>query len=787
MQKQQQNLIDQESELNKLFELIQRNYLFFVISVVIALALAFSVNRYAIPTYEITSSLMIKEDKGSTSRSDMTDFLNSGLFGHDKNFQNELWILKSTPVFEQTVNNLDLAVNYYRKKGFLYYDAYEDAPFHILYVKDHVQPVNLKFHIVFESKDRFTIHAEGKDIGIYNFKTGEIESVKKRFVFKTEGQTGKLIETPDLSFMIDWNENSLFQSNKASSYYVELISKQEAIQYLMKEITFEVVDKQATVVKMTMRSESLQKGKDIIDEIMNVYSQQNLDRKNHTANITIGYIESQLDEISESLDETESNLQLFRSSHQLLDVSDQASGISALYMDLQNKMAELMTRKRYYDYVSDYLSTNDDFSNMVVPASMGIPDQMLNTLMSELITAQTQRKNLIDNNQEKNPLVSKLTIQIDNLRKTVSDNILAVQKTTDISIDEMQKRIRKVEGEISRLPGTQRKLGGIERKYRLNDAIYNYLLEKRAEAKITQASNLPDIIVIEPANMTGTKPVSPNAPMNYLAGLVLGLGIPFGILTLKKAFNNKVESQDYIEQITDVPVLGKILHNRHKTNNVMFEHSKSNIAESFRALRTNIEFHYRKLPKKTILVTSSTEGEGKSFNTLNLAMSYAQLDRRTILVDFDLRKPTGYMSNEEGSLIGLSSYYTERTDLESIIQHSPHEKLDYIPSGPIPPNPMELLALDKTKDLIGQLKEQYDCIVLDSPPLAQVSDAFLLMDYADVKVVVARQHYTLKKAFNHIIHDIKYKNIENVCIVLNDNRLYSDQYGYGYGYAKTKG
>ena len=201
-------------------------------------------------------------------------------------------------------------------------------------------------------------------------------------------------------------------------------------------------------------------------------------------------------------------------------------------MDLQNQLAELVSRKRYYDYVSDLLK-NDNFSNMMLPASIGISDQLLNNLMSELITAQAQRSNLIENNQERNPLVQKLGIQIENLKKTISENISAVSKTTSISIDEMNKRIRKIEAEISRLPATQRQLGNIERKYRLNDAIYNYLMEKHAEAKITKASNLPDDIIIEPAKM-GMGPISPNKRMNYMIAFFLGLALPFGYVMDKE-------------------------------------------------------------------------------------------------------------------------------------------------------------------------------------------------------------------------------------------------------------
>lgn len=786
MHKTQNISFEEDSDIKKAIELISRNYVFFAISIIAALILAFLLNQYLIPVYKISSSLLIKEDSRPTQRSNVNEYINSSLFGGNQNFQNELWVLKSSPVIEQTIRNLDLYISYYHKEGLQYKDAYEEVPFHILLLQDHIQPMNIRFSISIQDNENFKIKTKSKEVVFRRFDSNEIVYQKDDWVVEQEGKFGKLIETPDMAFVVQMDTLKKIPSKDVSSYSFSFSDIASVTNRYKRELQFNVIQKDATVIEIIHKSTSIKKGKDIVNEIMNVYSQQNLDRKNHIAGITINYIEKQLGEISDSLSQTENNLQSFRSSNQLLNVAEQASGISEQYRDLQNQMAELVARKRYYDYVADYLINKEDFSDMIVPVSMGIQDPLLNNLISELITAQAQRSNLIQNQQERNPLVQRLGIQIENTRKTITENIAAVRKTTDISIDEMNKRIRKVEAEISRLPRTQRQLGGIERKYRLNDAIYNYMLEKRAEAKITQASNLPDNIIIEPAKMVSNRPVSPNKKMNYLIALFLGLAFPFGILIAKSAVNNKIESLENMERLTNNPILGKIMHNHRKTNNVMFEFPKSSIAESFRALRTNIEYQFREIPRKVIMVTSSIEGEGKSFNALNLAMSFAQLNRRTILIDLDLRKHTGYFAKEEGSLEGLSSYYTERCNLEEIILKSPHEKLDYVPSGPLPPNPMELLALEKTKELLDQLKNSYDCIILDTTPLAQVSDAYLLMDYSDVKVVVARYNYTLKKVFSLVMKDLSQKGINNVCIVMNDNRVYSDQYGYGYGYNKKQ-
>ncbi|MEI6750367.1 MAG: GumC family protein [Bacteroidales bacterium] len=779
--------LQEENDFKKIFDLVIRNYKLFIISIVVAFGLAIFKNRTSIPIYEISSSILIKEDaKQSSGGKGMNDFLNSSLFGVNQNFQNELWVLKSSPVVEQTIRNLDLSVSYQRKQGFLHLDAYKQVPFQILPMQNHDQPLYIQFTIEFQSENKFLITAEAENVWFYNAVANKFFNKKGNWTFRQYGTIGKLINTKDLAIVVQ-RDSTVGSVVKNSSYGFRFSDIASLVDVYKDAFAFNIVDKKATVIEINLQTESVLKGIDLVNELMNVYSTQNLDRKNHIAFKTIDYIEKQLNDISDSLSQTEDNLQSFRSSNQLLNVTEQATGISAQYMNLQNQRAELMTHKRYYEYVADYLEKNDDFSNMIAPVSMGVPDQMLNNLTTELISSQAQRANLIVNKQGRNPLVKKLDIKIDNLKKTISENIAAVRQTTEITIDEMNKRIGRIESQISRMPKTQRQLGGIERKYRLNDAIYNYLLEKRAEAKITQASNLPDDVIIEPASQVGSSPISPNTKRNYMVALLMGLALPFGFLMLRSALNTKIETQDTIERLTEIPVLGKILHNSKKTDNVVFEYPTSTIAESYRALRTNLDFYLIKGGhKKIILVTSCVEGEGKSFNAMNIAMCYAQLGRKTILLDFDLRKPTPYFNKKEESSVGLSSYLIDQASLEDIIIQSPHEKMDYICSGPIPPNPAELLALEKAENLIDSLKEKYDYIIIDTPPLAQVTDGFLLMEKADIKIIITRYNYSKKSIFSIIMKDLRQKNIKNVCIVLNDNKIESDQYGYGYGYSKKK-
>lgn len=778
----QNTFVQEESDLKKISVLFLRHKLLFIACFAGALIMAFLYNHFAIPEYKISSAILIKANPAQQRTTNQSDFLNSNLLMNDQNFQNELWVIKSSVVIDQTIRNLNLGVSYYDKKLLQTIDAYHNAPFEIFVVPDHPQPLNVRFRITFLSGDYFRIESRpGRKVSFYQYDTDQITNEKENWNFVKNGKFNEMIQTRDLAFIVRPDTTKKFRK-KSNSYEFDFRSMAEIRSRIMNNIEFKVADRLSTVIEMSIESTSLSKGKDILNEMMSVYSAQNLQRKNHTANTTIEYIEQQLNEISDSLTQTEDNLQKFRSSNQLLSLTDQSAGMTAQYMQLQNQLAELVSRKRYYDYVSEYLRNNVNFSNMMLPAALGIQDQLLNNLMSELITAQAQRSSLIENNQEKNPLVQKLNIQISNVKNTISENINAVARTTSLSIEDMNKRIRKAENDINRLPITQRKLGSIERKYRLNDAIYNYLMEKRAEAKITKASNLPDNIIIESAEMVGFEPIYPNKSLNYLIAVILGLVFPVFFVSAKNTLNVRIVNQEDVEKLTHEPLLGKILHNSHKTNQIMYDYPKSNIAESFRALRTNLDFYIRGGQKKVIMVTSCMQNEGKSFISLNIAVSYAQLGKRTVLVNFDLRKHENYFRNNDCTKEGLSSYLIGNCELPEVLCKSPVEKLDYITAGTLPPNPVELVASNRTKSLIERLKSEYDVVVIDTPPMSQVTDGYLLIEHSELVIIVARQKITLKKVFSLLVKDIQLKKIKHVCIVLNDNRIPNDQYGYGYGY-----
>jgi capsular exopolysaccharide synthesis family protein len=306
------------------------------------------------------------------------------------------------------------------------------------------------------------------------------------------------------------------------------------------------------------------------------------------------------------------------------------------------------------------------------------------------------------------------------------------------------------------------------------------LLQKQAEAKITKASNLPDNVIIEPAHLRSSAPVSPNKMRIYIFALFMGLAIPIGILLLLNSFKTTIATQEDIEHITNVAVIGKVFHyNNRKEKNVFTSSTKDKTAENFRTLRTNINFAMNGSAHKTILVTSCLSGEGKTFNALNIASAYAQTRKKTILLNFDLRKSQSIVKDTDNTN-GLSLYLSGDTSLNEIIQKTDNPSLDYIHSGPIPPNPLELMENENTAKLFDFLKQNYEQIIIDSPPLAQVSDALAIIGHANLNLIVARYNVTKKKILRLVLSELKNKHINNVYIILNNNKLKSEQMGYGY-------
>ena len=412
---------------------------------------------------------------------------------------------------------------------------------------------------------------------------------------------------------------------------------------------------------------------------------------------------------------------------------------------------------------------------------MGITDPGLTKLVADLADLQGQfySKSL----GEKNPLQSQLAQRVRNTKEALRETLNGVRRSNNLAMNEIKEQIRTVNAQASALPVTERQLLGIERKYKLNDELYTFLLEKRAGAQIQKASNMPDNEVVDPSRPDFV-PVRPKTTLIYVFALMAGIGIPFLWISIADYFNNKVREDEDIKKITDIPITGHIPHSPLKTNTMSFDEPQSQVAEAFRTLRSRMQFFTKETKGPVILITSSMPEEGKTFTAVNLASVYSLIGKKTVLVGFDLRKPKIYTDFGLGNDQGVSTWLIGKDGLQEIIKETSYENLSIIPAGPVPPNPSELIALEKTGELLKLLKERYECIIIDSSPIGTVSDTFHLATLADTSILIVKQNVTLKDLLEDTLKELKISDIKSLSIVINDLRPEYKRYGYGgrYGY-----
>ena len=486
--------------------------------------------------------------------------------------------------------------------------------------------------------------------------------------------------------------------NDQNFYFV--FSEIDKLTKQFQSFEIEPIKDESSIIRISLKANNVQKSIDFLNKMTEVYLRRNLDQKNRVADNTILFIDSQLNEITDSLNLAEQNLQDFRSSKQIMNLDLQANQVFEQLKGFENEKAQLDMKAQYYKTLQQYIFDNKDLENvLIIPATMGIDDPLLTQLTSELSGYYAEREEMLYYSKPGNPMVEAIERKIELTESTLLENINNIIKTSNITVRDINRRIEVLEEKINQLPATQRELLGIERKFRLSDNMYNYLQQKRSEAQITKASNEPDNEIIDIARGLGGSPVFPKKSLNYMIALILGLVLPVVYILGKDYFNDKIVERKDVESITKFPIIGHIIHSNRDTQAVVAESPKSSISESFRSIRTNIQFLSKGKEKQTVLITSDMVSAGKTFCAINLASIFALYGKKTLLIGFDLRKPKIYRDFGLTNTEGISSYLINKSNLEDIIQVSPINNLDIIMAGPVPPNPSELIASEKTKEL----------------------------------------------------------------------------------------
>ena len=548
----------------------------------------------------------------------------------------------------------------------------------------------------------------------------------------------------------------------------------------LKRLKVERESKTGTSIRISLEGTNKKMDIEFLNKLAEIFLNNSLDKKNLEAIRTVQFIDDQLIGISDSLVITENKLQSFRSKNRVMNLSAQGQVIIDQSMSLENQKARLGIEANYYDYLAEYLAKDNVGQVPVAPATMGITDPGLTKLVADLAELQGQfySKSL----GEKNPLQSQLAQKVRNTKESLKEILNGVKRSNNLAMNEISAQIRTINAQATALPMTERQLLGIERKYKLNDQLYTFLLEKRAGAQIQKASNMPDNEIIDVSNADKV-PVKPKKQIIFLIALVGGICFPLFWILILDIFNTKVKGDEDIKRIEDIPIAGHIPHSLIKKNMVVFEEPDSRVAEAFRLLRSRMQFFTKEANSPIILITSTMPSEGKTFTAINLASVYSLIGKKTVIVGFDLRKPKIFNDFGIDNTHGISSWLIGKDSLEDIIKPTRFNNLSVISSGPIPPNPSELIASKKTEELLMLLKKKYEYIIIDSAPIGTVSDTFHISTFADACLLVVRQKVTLKYMLEETIKELRISDIKGLSVIMNDYGPEYNRYGYGGKYS----
>ncbi len=774
---------DESIDIKSYISNIIRIWYFFPISILICFSVGYYINIKTVRKYKATSTILIKKDsKPGNSDELMKGF---GLFDNQQNIENEIGIIKSYSIAEATIRNSNHFVSYYKFNKLRRDNIYKKAPFSVVFDETHPQLIGL-FKLKFINKTTFKIELEAHNNQSINFI--DLTTSKSSPQSKTLNQTFKTdqwIETNWLKLKIEERKDSEVDENIMTdeTYYFEIRDLKNLSTVLNSSIKAEPTSKKSDIIDVSLIHDNSEEAIDFLNEFIEQYTINNLLEKNKIASSTIDFIDTQLSGLSDSLHSNESQLESFRRTNKVINVDIQVAGAYEQSQKIATDIALAELRLKYFKYLNDYLLINDEFKDIVTPSVMGISDVLLNKLVSDLFSFSSEKRKLQFNSTNNNPLVQNINKQITETKNGIIETIKSLNSTTLIEIRELKKNLASYDKELLKIPETERSLIGMQRNFKINNDIYIFLLQKRAESAIAKASNMPDSQLIDSARAINTNPVSPNKQLIYLISLILGLFLPILYVIIKKNLYDYIESKTDITPITKIPIITSIPHSEYPNATVVNDFPKSDIAEAFRALRTKLKFILNNTDQHTILVTSSIPSEGKTFISVNIAIGYAITNKKTIILGLDLRNPGLSKVFDSESHTGISTYLSGQSTINESISKTHIANLDYLAAGPIPPNPSELIGSENMLKMIDELKKQYEFIIIDTPPINIVSDALQIFPNVDTILYIVRLKYTRKRFLEDINNVYKTEQIRSIGIILNDDsRRDSYEYRYKYGY-----
>lgn len=754
---------DDAIDLRELLMKYLRKWYWFVLALILAVFIATLFILSTVNKYEIKTTLLLRNDKSSgMAQMAMMDDLGF-LGGVSSEVEDEIQVISSKKLINQTIDTLNLQTVYYKKDKLRFVDLYNETPLRLNVSKEFLD--TLKRSLTFTVKETN---------GTFKLKATDGNIFKETYSLKNIGQA---FDTPygKLSF----TANSLIKKN--SQFKIIVYPLDNLINSYGNNIKVAAINKKSNAIQISMLHSHVQKAKDILNMLVYLYNQDAILDKNLIASNTANFIEDRLGLITRELFEIESDIENYKRGNKLTNLSSEASIYLQSAGEYEKRLTELETQMNMINYVENYIKDPKNQNNLI-PTNIVTSDLTLARSIQEYNIAVLERMKLAQTANEKNPAVIMVDEQIKALKSNVLASVSSVKSGLQISRNDALKKENQFTSRIQQVPTQERQFLEIQRQQGIKQNLFLVLSQKREETALTLASTPPAARTIDRA-FSSILPVEPKKMIIYLVALILGMLVPFLFIYIRDIINNKIEDSREFKRLIQAPYLGNISTSRESERVVVQEGKTTPIVEMFRQIRTNLQFLVGETKNPVILVTSSISGEGKSFTSINLAMSFALMKKKVVLVGLDTRNPmlSEYMHIPKNN--GVTLYLSDRSyELNDIIVKSEfHKFLDVIPAGPIPPNPSELIMGPRLEELMASLKEMYDYIIVDTAPIGVVSDTYLLNRVADNSIYVARQDYTPRDATELINEIYQEKRLKGMGVVLNGTPA-STGYGYSYGY-----
>ena len=753
----------------------------FLISWIIAFTIAYQVNVRKEKIYQLSNTVSVKEETNPFFTANTSLVFNWG--GTSDKVQTVSTMLRSRSHNEEVVSRLQFYINYFQQGDYDLIDAYGSVPFKVVLDLDKEQLAGQLIQIKFLSAKQYQISIpfENESSRLLDYKDKVYSNISTQpTTFIQNFEIGQQLNLPFLNCKIDLVENPGMYIGK--EYFVRLDDFYGTVSRY-QSIDVQPISAGSSILTLSMQGTNKAKIVDYLNTTVEVLSDNQLAAKNQFATNTIKFIDETMLQMEQQLKDSGDELKAFRQGKDVIQLENGGADVSTKLNAFEIQQDGIQRKIAYYNTLKSYLTNSNDFSTLPAPSVAGIDDPNITVNVSKLITLSVQRA------EKKYAVKSdKLFQDFDNQMQAIKEvllvNIASAKVALQYDLNMVSAKMKQAQNALQVLPENQQELFKIQRKYNLSDNIYSSFLAKRNEAEIVKAANVSDIKFIDTAKDIGGGVIGPKTGVNYILAFFTGFLIPFLFVLLLFLFNNSIQNRDDLEKITNIPVLGIVGKKQTESNLAVFEKSKSALAESFRAIRSSLQFLYKKqnlAGAKTLMITSSVSGEGKTFCAINIATVFALSDKKTVILGLDLRKPKLYEDFNCTNKIGIVNYLIGSNSLEEIVQPTIIPHLDLISAGPMPPNPGELLLSDHLAELIDRLKEKYDYIILDTPPVGLVSDAMELSNFADVVLYVVRQNYTKKGMIGQLNIRQKRGELKNVSIILNAFET-KTKHGYEYGY-----